>query len=68
MENNNIKVKQNLNLEVNAPCPKCDNGHLLPFLKAIPKRGSLYGEREISHYEVYYRCSNYPECDHFIEG
>lgn len=69
MENHNIRAKHNINLEVNAPCPRCD-GHLIPFLKAIYKRISVYGsgrDAEFDHYEVYYRCSRYPDCLYTIE-
>lgn len=61
--------KHNIKIEVKAvQCPKCDNGHLLPFLRAVSTHGSMYGEgrdTNFDHYEVYYRCS---KCNHEIEG
>jgi hypothetical protein len=62
MENHNIRANNNIHLEVNAPCPKCEEGNLLPFLKPIYERGALYGaERnpKFSHYDIFYRCSKY---------
>jgi hypothetical protein len=67
MEKPNIKIKQNLNIEVNASCPNCDTGQLIPFLKVVPDRLGSYGSSEC-HYEIYYRCSRYPKCKTEIEG
>jgi hypothetical protein len=64
MEKHNIKIEVN----VKVPCPKCEKGHLLPFLKEITIGGSLYGrglDAKFDHYEVYYRCSN---CNYGLEG
>jgi len=64
MENNNIKVEINVEMS----CPKCDNGHLLPFLRPIYKRTSVYGEGRnpiFDHYEIYYRCDH---CNFQLEG
>jgi hypothetical protein len=64
MEKPNINVKQNLNIEVNCPCPKCDTGHLIPFLKIVPTRIGSYGDPD-TDYEIFYRCSN---CNYAVES
>jgi hypothetical protein len=64
MERHNIKIEVNARI----PCPKCEIGYLLPFLKAVYTQGSMYGgggDTTFDHYEVYYRCSN---CNHTVEG
>lgn len=68
MEKPNVRVKQTLNIEVNCPCPNCDTGHLIPFLRAVPKRIGSYGNADTDYYEIYYRCSRYPTCLTEIEG
>jgi Zn finger protein HypA/HybF involved in hydrogenase expression len=63
MESHKVKIEAKA-----IPCPKCSNGNLLPFLKAVHTHGSTYGEGRdtvFDHYEVYYRCSN---CNHTVEG
>jgi hypothetical protein len=68
MEKRNINPKANLNIEVNCPCPNCQKGHLIPFLKAVNKNGNNYSEEtELDHYEIYYRCSNV-KCYYQVEG
>jgi len=59
MENHNIKIEVNAKI----PCPKCENGHLLPFIEAKYKRG--YNNPDFDHYEIFYRCSN---CDYKVRG
>jgi ssDNA-binding Zn-finger/Zn-ribbon topoisomerase 1 len=68
MTKNNIETKANINLEVNCPCPKCHKGHLIPFVNAKYKNEATYDERELDHYEIYYRCSRSPVCSYGIEG
>lgn len=67
MENHRIDVKQNINIEVNAPCPKCEEGHLLPFLEPKYTETGMYGnpyDAKLDHYEIIYRCSN---CNYRID-
>lgn len=66
MKSHNIEAKDNIELEVNAPCPKCNNGHLLPFVRARYKNEGSYGEeKDFDHYEIFYRCS---KCNHSVES
>ena len=47
-----------IELNCKGKCPKCKNGELLPFVKAISnQREGNYGEgvdAKLDHYEVYY--------------
>jgi rubredoxin len=61
MENHKIE------LNCKGKCPKCDNGELLPFVRAIPTKGASYGRgagTKFDHYEVYYRCDH---CNFILE-
>jgi DNA-directed RNA polymerase subunit RPC12/RpoP len=58
MESHNIKIEVNAEIS----CPKCENGHLLPFLRAEHKKG--FNNPDFDHYEIVYRCSN---CNYKIE-
>jgi hypothetical protein len=56
MEKHNVQAKANINLEVNAPCPKCKVGHFIPFLKAVPEYHGEYAnpyDVKFDHYEIY---------------
>lgn len=62
--------KHDLKIEVKSvPCPKCKDGHLLPFLKPhFKEENKQYFEEangEFSYYEIYYQCS---KCEHKIKG
>jgi hypothetical protein len=61
---------ENRKIELNCKgkCPKCDNGELLPFVRAIMTGRGEYGNKydeKFDHYEVYYRCDH---CDFHLEG
>jgi hypothetical protein len=61
-----MEQNHNINLNCKGKCPKCDDGELLPFLRARYKNEESYrADKEFDHYEVYYRCSN---CNHQVEG
>ena len=58
MENHNIKAKHDITIKVNAPCPDCGKGHLLPFLEPKYEETLGYGrDAKFTHYEIVYRCS-----------
>lgn len=62
MENHKIE------LNCKGKCPQCDNGELLPFVRAIMMARGEYGNKydeKFDHYEVFYRCSN---CNHTVES
>jgi len=59
--------KHNITLNCKGKCPKCDNGELLPFLRAVSTKGTMFGggrDTSFDHYEVVYRCSN---CNYSVE-
>ncbi len=63
-------MTKNHNIELNCKgkCPKCDDGELLPFIKGIRTKGTMFGkgaDTEFDHYEVYYRCDH---CDFHLDG
>ncbi|MGD0071593.1 MAG: hypothetical protein ABSB71_08555 [Candidatus Bathyarchaeia archaeon] len=50
-----------------SPCPVCKKGYLLAFLRPRYKNEGSYAEKEFSHYEIYYKCSN-SACFNQVEG
>ncbi len=56
----------NIKVEVKAvPCPKCETGHLQPFVNEHCKDEDDLHPMEFSHFDLYYRCS---DCYYRVEG
>jgi predicted nucleic-acid-binding Zn-ribbon protein len=63
-----MEKQHNIELNCKGKCPKCGEGELLPFLRAVSTQGLQYGrglDTEFDHYEVYYRCDH---CNFHLEG